>query len=1087
MSVTVAKYTFSAWLRKGIGNRITEPDNLGLGGGAVKERAHVPVDVMLNTTPVHKEFALIGPGDIIGLNPEMVVRTEPLNRITNFEPNYLPFIEFYDEDFLWRYTPARANGQRLRPWIALLVLEEGATEAESEFKYNPRGFPLPIVTVANADALPAPIETWAWGHVHINEGYDTPTDFEKFLRSLHEMDNPNADKIISRLICPRKLKAKTGYHAFVVPAFETGRRVGLQQDVSTIDAQQPSWTARAAPIDFPVYYEWAFRTGENEDFESLVKLLQPRPMDPQVGIRDMDASQPGFGMTVGADIGKIPPPEKPQTILGLEGALKAPTTVSRPKESDIDTSKPFFAQLKLILNFPADVQDASDGDDDPVVSPPIYGENHALQHRIDPAGAGWLNFLNRDPRFRVPSGFGTSVIQKNQEDYVARAWEQVKKILAANRIIIRSVFAMETVRMIQTNFVQRLAPAEMLAVFSPVLKKVKGSPTTLFHQLTTSLVSPAALNSAMRRMIRPRGSYGKRLRAANSSFNHGALVQDLNSGRISAAPPKQVSDSVITDERIAEQLPNAHEPAWLQWILTHRLLLLILLLLLAVVIAIAGAWWLALIVAAAAVFGYFRTAEAERALEATKSLTDPNATLHDIENAPPQPNFAFVVTDPVTPISATSGTDIATTSFTTSASTDALRFNEVSMITRAAAGADSVEARNFRSAATLFNQRLAIEPSELQLVRFDITNAQTKVSDATRATIVFPQLVAKQVRFTFNPAWLLQPEHLVPAMAYPDFPDPMYEKLRDISSELFLPNLELVPPNTISLLVTNPEFIEAYMTGLNHEFGRELLWREYPTDQRGSYFRQFWDVKGIIADDSDLTPEKRAELADTYKDIVPIDTWISTSKLGTHRSPARPPGRQLVLLVRGELLKKYPNTIVYAQRAHIFRDEHGTPDPTKDPVIVEVKTEADMHAEILFPMFRAEVEPDIRFFGFDMKPEDAKGADNPQTATDDWGYYFIIQQVPGEPRFGMDIEFEPDDPNKVTWDDLSWDEFSSGLRFIDTSTAPVASFFNRLTSAERGQWGSHSADMASILYQRPVMIAVHAKEMLENLDLQPST
>ena len=65
------------------------------------------------------------------------------------------------------------------------------------------------------------------------------------------------------------------------------------------------------------------------------------------------------------------------------------------------------------------------------------------------------------------------------------------------------------------------------------------------------------------------------------------------------------------------------------------------------------------------------------------------------------------------------------------------------------------------------------------------------------------------------------------------------------------------------------------MTGLNHEFGRELLWREYPTDQRGSYFRQFWDVKGIITDDSDLTPEKRAELADTYKDIVPMDTWTS--------------------------------------------------------------------------------------------------------------------------------------------------------------------------------------------------------------------
>ncbi len=36
------------------------------------------------------------------------------------------------------------------------------------------------------------------------------------------------------------------------------------------------------------------------------------------------------------------------------------------------------------------------------------------------------------------------------------------------------------------------------------------------------------------------------------------------------------------------------------------------------------------------------------------------------------------------------------------------------------------------------------------------------------------------------------------------------------------------------------------MVGLNYEFGRKLLWREYPTDQRGSYFRQFWDVRSYI-------------------------------------------------------------------------------------------------------------------------------------------------------------------------------------------------------------------------------------------------
>ena len=41
---------------------------------------------------------------------------------------------------------------------------------------------------------------------------------------------------------------------------------------------------------------------------------------------------------------------------------------------------------------------------------------------------------------------------------------------------------------------------------------------------------------------------------------------------------------------------------------------------------------------------------------------------------------------------------------------------------------------------------------------------------------------------------------------------------------------------------TNQRFVEAYMVGLNYEFARKLLWREYPTDQRGSYFRQFWSV-----------------------------------------------------------------------------------------------------------------------------------------------------------------------------------------------------------------------------------------------------
>ena len=1093
MAIKVGNYTFSAWLRKGIANRITEPDNLGAGASAIKERSNVPIDVLLNGENIHNEFALIGPGDIIGINPQIVVRTEPVNGVANFEPNYLAFIEFYDEDFLWRYTPARANGDKLRPCLALLVLKEGATPATIEFTKNEKRLPLPSVTVKNAAALPPHDQTWAWAHVHTNEGYSTPTDFEKFLLSLHDLNNPNSDKIISRLMSPRKLDHDQSYRAFVVPAFETGRQAGLGQDVSNIGAQQPSWTAGAANIEFPIYYEWSFHAGEDKDFETLVKLLEPRPMDQKVGRRDMDGSKPGFGMKEGTDIGPIDPTEKEQSplIIGLEGALKSPAMNPRPQS--IDTSRPFFSELASILNFPAQVQAASNvRTKDPVVSPPIYGENHAMKHEIDVKAFGWLNELNRDPRNRVPAGFGTNVVQKYQEDYVARAWEQVKKVLDANRRIKFSVFAMTTVQAIQTNFVSRLSAPELFAVFAPVMKKVKGSSTTLYHQLENSNIPPAAVNTALRRMIRPRGAYGKKLRQADSGFSQAALITDLNEGRVSAAPPKQVPESLITDQGLVGKLPSANLPAWVRSLIKYRLVILIILLILLLLLGLlTGAWILCLILAAAAVGAYVYAGRWEHELETGKAIEDPQTLVTDLQNAPPRDGFSFTVSDPVVPIVASGATQVTTAS-TPPSSPDALQFTNVTMFTPTTGGQDSLEAKNFRSAAISLNERLAVKAPERSLIRFDIANAQRKLSQAIDPFVAFPKLVAAQVVFPFNPGWLFKPEHLIPAMAYPDFPDAMYEKLRDISSELFLPNLQLIPPNTISLLLTNPPFIESYMTGLNHEFGRELLWREYPTDQRGSYFRQFWSVKGIIGEETGPPPPPTPqERADMYKDIDPLDTWPSASALGNHRNKKRPAREQIVLVVRGELLEKYPNTIVFAQKAHIGNGQNVAPDGTEGPVIAEIKTESQMKAEIKFPVFRAEIEPDYRFFGFDLTLAQAKGADKPKLATDDWGWYFIIMQIPGEPRFGMDVEFKPDENplTPLTWDDLGWNNFNPLLRFINTAVFPTAeppspSLFAQMKlrpEREDLRWGRNAADMAFVLYQQPVMIAVHAKEMLENV------
>ena len=156
-------------------------------------------------------------------------------------------------------------------------------------------------------------------------------------------------------------------------------------------------------------------------------------------------------------------------------------------------------------------------------------------------------------------------------------------------------------------------------------------------------------------------------------------------------------------------------------------------------------------------------------------------------------------------------------------------------------------------------------------------------------------------------------------MAYPDFDDPMYEKLRDLSAELFLPNLQLIPPNTISLLMTNPPFIESYMVGLNHEFGtRAAVARVSDRPAR----QLLPAVLGRARPDRAAADarSRRNSSRQMYQDIVPLDTLADAPRARHAQAAERPKTGDLVLTIRGELLKKYPNTLVYAQKAHMARN-----------------------------------------------------------------------------------------------------------------------------------------------------------------------
>lgn len=266
-----------------------------------------------------------------------------------------------------------------------------------------------------------------------------------------------------------------------------------------------------------------------------------------------------------------------------------------------------------------------------------------------------------------------------------------------------------------------------------------------------------------------------------------------------------------------------------------------------------------------------------------------------------------------------------------------------------------------------------------------------------------------------------QPDAPVPVstiMHAPKFPQPMYEALRDLSHELLLPGLDSVLPNSALGLKTNSRFVNAYLVGLNFEMGRELLWRGYPTDQRGTYFDRFWD-----------TADAAADAAPPPADIEPIHLWGERALEG---SAATADGR-FVMLLRSELLRRYPTASIYAVPATFG---FGQRVPNLDPN-VEV-----------YPAFRGSLPPDVTFIGFDLTAQQVLGS-----ATSP-GYFIVIQEQPTEPRFGLDVGMVP-----------------TGCTHLPTvSGAPPGLPLREL------QWRHNAAHMAGITRRLPVRILIHASQ-----------
>jgi hypothetical protein len=1135
--------------------------------------ARVALDVTGNgsagtkTTQTGVDLSIHGPGEVTNLDSAQIARMEPEPETTDFSPNYFPLVEFDSPQLPWLFSPQRADDQgRNRPWLSLVVVPT------AQLRFEPAGSgPCPVVETAAAQ-LPDAAESWAWAHAQL-VGPDSPGS----------AFGSNSTATVSRLLCPRNLAPETKYRACVVPTFEPGRRAGLglepfPEDSSTVAL---AWSDEDS-IRLPVYHSWEFTTATEGDFEALAREIDPTQLGPDVGFRSVDVSNPGpidlkLPAAAAADIGTV----------GIGGALKA--TGASPDTYD----EAMQATLRDLLNSPGEVIEETDYG---AVGPPLYGQWHAGVPELEPPSVDdetyyyptWFNVLNTDPRHRIAAGFGTQVVQDEQQRLMASAWEQFGDIQRANRTLERFQLA-EQILAGRHRELATLSTGSLLAFSSPVHGYAGGADGTTVHGKSATSDLPTALSStAFRRITRATGPVARRPDVTVDTAN---LATRVETGRL-----PQLSDGLDFTVEQAVGSGVGGESGGVPTLQPDG-----------------GPDLAGIRAVRPGEAGELPTFEGDpvrtvggdsqppdddrqqatagreepredigRALTALDSLdehtetagvavsnlaaaveNEDSAALADLTERPPtaldhaesvRRNTFDAVTRALGKVLAEPRPETIAPDFDRTAANGHLQALHADHRRLEAALTSAIEGiRANASPVTIGDHlddasaalddieqtssdiRAALQPGAgmtLTTVEMDVEPIATP--DIGKSSPVAPQLPAvEQLRsdvLTELDPGLALPEYagqvigvpdlhrredpVAEVMAAPSFTTPTYELLADLNQEYFLPGVGEIPRESVGILQTNPTFIEAFMAGLNHEFARELRWRDYPTDRRGTYFRRFWERRG--------SPDRDASNPDALADIEPMHTWDQNT-LGQN-SPGDDHAT-VVLLLRSELLRRFPNTDIFAAKAVA---EEGDRVPALPDTHV---TRDDAGEDVKFHQFRGTLDPDITFFGFDLSPDEAlydpyhrSNTDEPDDHADE-GWFFVLQEPPAETRFGLDVGTEEDvgtTPLGITTDDaagpeqtsesafrasgaehgwsaLSWAHLTEGspedVRYVDvdgsrpgTEGWAVEAGTSHLSTAtgerptydeeDAAEWGYNSAHMARATWQLPVRISIHADDMM---------
>ena len=1075
------------------------------------------------TTPVTLVLSKLG--DVLGLDTTLVARQYPRPGATDVDTEFFPLVEFSTPETAWLLpTPDGPHGPI--PWLCLVVVEdrEGVSVTGSGL-----GKPdvLHIGGAAKAsEELPDLAGCALWAHAYAATSVHT-------VDTADPTENPGGPGLSGcRLLAPRHLKPQTSYLACLVPTFAASALAGLgrsdQEIAAALAAPQPNyaWTASSTSVDLPTYLHWTFSCGDGGDFESLARALKEVPVGPTFGTRPLDLGLAGAAMPVTTTLATV-----------FRGALTAPgiadqtawpdptlTDDGSADQHSVDTT--LVAEIAAAAALTAAAASAAGGGGRPAVGPLLYARAAAARGDVnaaDPA-TDWFDELNRDPRVRAVAGIATRVLRRDVEDVMARAWEQVGQVDEANAVLRRLQMSRAVTTSLHTRHLSGMSAGRLISAARPVLGRVALPAAVTGGVVTVDALSAVAASAlpagttwrAMSAVLQPgtrlgdvAASAADGAEAASGSDAGGRYLATLVSGigepdilpdgTVGMAAPSTVfgsASTVLLTDPVRAAAAAAHidvpvagaDPATLSAGLDR-------------LVVSAGQLTSR---AASGLAAETSAVVTSRALPPTvsfsqiggvlvgeqtlreRSLTSSVAVAHLAVGQPatvlstqttaavvastqaaaahPRLSAALitaaqqqhaalpVVTTPIgrvpisrlpittTPIEKVPITTPITTPIesipiqqvpiekvpiTPPASTIGLTTRTPIVVQLPAADPRLETMRTSYASAVDRFVRPGMATAAPTPGEFDLAAARTAVLTNLQPATTIHALATARVPAI---AGFSRPDPVAPVMVGPVFTEAAYSALVAASHDAFVPGLDSIPEDSVTLVQTNPTFIAAYLAGLNSALGHELLWRGYPTDERGTYWHSFWGAE------PDIGPLHQ------FHGSLPDNVTEGTQPL-------------LVLILRGRLLRRYPDSDIYAVVASTAAD---VPDIDSSP--------------ITRPIFRDFVGPDITLVGFPLTYDQVVGTGGGA------GYWFVIAEHPGQPRFGLtDQDPQSPHPPLPTWDELSWADLgptAATATYVPLPAPPMT------PAGTTRHWAGSAADMAAITYQPAVRVAIRAKSLL---------